>query len=120
MTRYGRRPLPTGPLHPRGCHCPRCDRATRAEAEAQRLRDNAAREAAARLEGVRAARERLKIEAAREVMAADERAASLAVRDLREAKARADADPKAARLRELRAAGKTLAEAIEIIESEGS
>jgi hypothetical protein len=51
----------------------------------------------------------------REVREADRLAAGLRI-----AKERADADPKAERLRELRAEGKTLAEAIEIIESEGT
>lgn len=64
-------------------------------------------------------RKEIKIAAARDARAADVIKASRAVGDLREAKARADADPKAERLRVLRAEGKTLAEAIEIIESEG-
>jgi hypothetical protein len=86
--------------------------------EAKRLLTEAVQTQAAKVEGVRAARAALKIAAARETIAADERTAADTVRELRAAKARADADPKAARLRELRAAGKTMAEAFEIIERE--
>lgn len=67
-----------------------------------------------------AARAEVKAEVTRAVIAGEVRNANDAAAKLRAAHAAADADPKAARLRELRAAGKTLAEAIEIIDSEGS
>jgi hypothetical protein len=117
-TRYGRRPIPTGPIHPRGCHCPNCDRVSRAEYEAAQLQEAAARREAAKLQTRQQVREEMKAARVREVLEAETRVASRAVGDLREAKARADADPKAERLRVLRAEGRTLAEAIEIIESE--
>jgi hypothetical protein len=120
LTRFGRRPVATGPLHPRGCHCPHCDRTSRAEVEAERLRAASAAAASSRAVAAAQTRKEIKAAAAREERAAEVMRASRAVGDLREAKARADADPKAGQLRVLRAEGKTLAEAIEIIEREAA
>lgn len=119
-TRYGRRPVPLGPLHPRGCHCPRCDRTERAKSTAQTMAETAARETARRALTRAEAREEIKREVAAEAISREEKSADVAAAKIREAARRAADDPKAARLRELRAAGKTMAEAFEIIEAEGS
>lgn len=118
MTRYGRRPIATGPLHPRGCHCPHCDRTTRAEAEAARLTAAAAASDAAKLLARRELKREVKAAEGRAVISREIREADQLARSIAAARARADADPKAERLRALRAEGKTLAEAFEIIESE--
>lgn len=109
-----------GPVHPRGCRCPRCDRSVAAELEAARLRDVAATAAARKLQTAREAREADKAKRAAEGISREVARAEVAARRLLDAKRAAEDDPKAARLRELRAAGKTMAEAFEIIESEGS
>jgi hypothetical protein len=120
MTRYGRRPIPLGPLHLRGCRCPKCDRTERAKTAAQTLAETAARENARRALTRAEAREEVKREAAAEAISREEKSADAAAAKIRAAARAAADDPKAARLRELRAAGKTMAEAFEIIEREGS
>jgi hypothetical protein len=91
-----------------------------AECEAKRLTDAASADEAAKLLARRALRGEVKQIEVRAAISAEVREADRLAAGLRIAKERADADPKAERLRELRAAGKTLAEAFEIIESEGS
>lgn len=121
MTRYGRKPpaIERPRTHARGCRCPFCDRNLRAEAEAERLRERAAQEAAGRLVRINEARAAAKVEAGREQIRREELDANDSIERIRAARNAADADPKAARLRELRAEGKTLAEAFAIIEAEG-
>jgi hypothetical protein len=87
--------------------------------EAARLKEDAAREAGARLVRVAEARKVAKVEAGREEISREVREANRTAAAIRVAGEHAAADPKARRLLELRAQGKTMAEAFEIIESEG-
>lgn len=113
--------MPARPrTHVRGCRCPLCDRRARAAAEAAALQAAALAKVQPTIVDRKKANLDAKIKETARVVGADIREADRQAARMREAERRAADDPKAARLRELRAEGKTLAEAIEIIESEGS
>jgi hypothetical protein len=113
-----------GLTHARDCECVRCDagfRPTEGErATAQRRWEvHQAREAAERALARRRERARVKQAALEIQIEADIRAVDARIQALRAAQARTEEDPRMAQLRQLRAAGVPLAEALSRLERGG-
>jgi hypothetical protein len=110
-----------GVTHRRDCECVRCDagfRPTEHEREEARRRfeEQKVREQAARAEMRRKERERMKLAVVDVFVDEQVKAANEQVRALREARARAAADPRLAELWALRRSGWSLADALEEVE----
>ena len=107
-----------GVTHARDCECVRCDagfRPTEGERARARLTEERARERAAAERVVARRRERAAVKSAALALEleAESRAVDARVRELREARARAETDARLAIFERLRAAGVPLAEALE-------
>jgi len=110
-----------GVTHRRDCECVRCDAGFRPSeqeraAAQRRWEERRAREAAARLVVRRQERARLKAAANDIELTAQVDATDARVRELREAKARVDADRRLALFQSLRRAGMSIAAALDEVE----
>ena len=110
-----------GVTHRRDCECVRCDAGFRPSeheraAAQRRWDDRKAREAAARALARREERARVRALATGMQLTADVQAADAHVRELREAKARVDADRRLALFQSLRAAGLSIPAALDEVE----
>ena len=110
-----------GVTHRRDCECVRCDAGFRPSeheraAAQRRWDDRKAREAAARALARREERARVRALATGMQLTADVQAADAHVRELREAKARVDADWRLALFQSLRAAGLSIPAALDEVE----
>jgi hypothetical protein len=114
---------PDGVTHRRDCECVRCDagfRPTEQDRTRARLRWEVEREHAAAERMLARRRERAAVRSAALALEleAEARAVNDRLRTLREARARADNDPRLALLERLRAAGVPLADALAEVEKE--
>jgi hypothetical protein len=110
-----------GVTHRRDCECVRCDAGFRPSEQERavaqrRWEERRAREAAARVAARRQERARVRAAAAGIEVAAQVQAVNAQVRELRDAKARVDADRRLALFQSLRRAGLSMSEALDEVE----